>query len=84
MTKQIKCECTRIMCLAFSMKINNNAQNKHENSFFIKTKHTSRYIYDLFNPNNTHTYPKHKRVYQMYLHEGNRLTCIHVYLLDLN
>ena len=42
-------------------------------------------MYDLSNPNNTHTYPKYKRVYQMYLHEGKRLKKdIHVYLLDVN
>ena len=38
------------------------------NNNFIKTNHeksktqTSRYMYDLSNPNNTHTYPKRKRV----------------------
>ena len=41
-------------------------------------------MYDLSKTNNTHTYPKHKRIYQMYLHEGKRLTGKHVYLLDLN
>jgi len=41
-------------------------------------------MYDLSKFNNMHTYPKYKRVYQMYLHESKRLTGIHVYLLDLN
>ena len=41
-------------------------------------------MYDLSNPNNMHTYPKHKKSLLRYLHEGKRLTGIHVYLLDLN
>ena len=68
MNKQIKCECTRVMCLAFSMKIINEAQ-KHEYHFieqimkihfFFKNKLLGICMF-LFNPNNMHTYPKHKK-----------------------
>ena len=38
MNKQLKCECTRIMCLAFFMKIINEAQNKHEYHFYQNMK----------------------------------------------
>ena len=41
-------------------------------------------MYDLSKSNNMHTYPKHKRVHNIYCMKANDSRGIHVYLLDLN
>ena len=41
-------------------------------------------MYDLSNPNNMHTYPKHKKSHNVNCMKANDSWGIHVYLLDLN